>query len=92
MSPVHLDSLGPLDELTPRQHDVGVDVVGRSGDPGGGLHAIGTPGDEGVPHPIAPVDDFIKGQPNVKRLGTSEVEISHLPATTEIWVLDPAKL
>ena len=45
-----------------------------------------------VDFPIAPVDDFIKGQPNVKRLGTSEVEISHLPATTEIWVLDPAKL
>jgi len=38
--------------------------------------------------PIAPLDDFLKGKENVKRVG-QEVEVSaeSLPATTEIWVM-----
>ncbi len=40
--------------------------------------------------PIAPVDDFIKGKPNVKKLGKSEIEITELPSSPEIWVLEPA--
>lgn len=43
--------------------------------------------------PIAPVDDFISGRPNVKRVGASEVEITKeaLPAETEVWVLEPSR-
>jgi L-ascorbate metabolism protein UlaG (beta-lactamase superfamily) len=42
--------------------------------------------------PIAPIDGFLQGKKNVKRLGTNEVEISveNLPKETEIWVLEPA--
>lgn len=38
--------------------------------------------------PIAPVDGFLKGKPNVKKLG-QEVDVSKetLPSTTEVWVL-----
>jgi len=41
---------------------------------------------------IAGVDDFLKGQKNVKRIGRSEVEIvsAQLPKETETWVLEPA--
>lgn len=42
--------------------------------------------------PISPVDEFTKGKGNVKKLGTSEVEVraETLPAKQEIWVLNPA--
>jgi L-ascorbate metabolism protein UlaG (beta-lactamase superfamily) len=42
--------------------------------------------------PIAAVEQFIAGQANVKRIGTSEVEITTatLPAHPEIWVLEHA--
>ncbi|MDO8683934.1 MAG: MBL fold metallo-hydrolase, partial [Armatimonadota bacterium] len=45
-----------------------------------------------VGFPIAPVDEFIKDKPNVKRLGKSEVEINKntLPSEREIIVLEPA--
>ncbi len=43
--------------------------------------------------PIAQVDDFLAGKPNVKKLNTSEVEFkaSGLPTTSEIVVLQPAR-
>lgn len=43
--------------------------------------------------PISPVDDFLAGKPNVKRLNSSEANFkaSELPKTTEIVVLQPAK-
>jgi L-ascorbate metabolism protein UlaG (beta-lactamase superfamily) len=39
-------------------------------------------------YPIAEVDDFLKGKKNVRRLDSSEVELSRatLPDKTEIWV------
>ena len=39
--------------------------------------------------PITPVDDFLAGKTNVKRLDKSEIEITRdiLPASTEIQVL-----
>ena len=42
--------------------------------------------------PIAPVEEFLKGKPNVKRLGVSEATIgkSSLPQATEILVLEHA--
>lgn len=42
--------------------------------------------------PIAPLDDFLKGKTNVKRLGQSEVTIdrTHLPSQMEIIVLNHA--
>jgi L-ascorbate metabolism protein UlaG (beta-lactamase superfamily) len=45
-----------------------------------------------VDFPIAPVDDFLRDKPNVKRPGVSEVEIKKvgLPAEREIIVLEPA--
>ena len=43
--------------------------------------------------PIAKVDDFIKDKKNVKKLNSSEIEISKetLPKSPEIWVLKMAK-
>ncbi len=43
--------------------------------------------------PIAQVDDFLAGKPNVKKLNTNEVEFkaSGLPTTSEIIVLQPAR-
>lgn len=43
-------------------------------------------------YPITKVDDFLKGRKNVRRLETSEVELTakDLPATTETMVLKPA--
>ena len=42
--------------------------------------------------PIAPVEDFLKGKPRVKRLGVSETifDKAHLPQQTEIVVLTHA--
>lgn len=42
--------------------------------------------------PIASVEEFIRGKPNVKRTGASEVEFTKagLPPQTEIVVLEPA--
>lgn len=42
--------------------------------------------------PLAPVDVFLAGQANVRRVGGSEVEITRdaLPAQREVIVLDPA--
>lgn len=42
--------------------------------------------------PISGVEDFLRGKTNVKRTGTSEVEVhkDKLPATTEILVLNHA--
>lgn len=42
--------------------------------------------------PISGVEEFVKGKTNAKKAGTSEVEVNKnkLPATTEVWVLDPA--
>jgi L-ascorbate metabolism protein UlaG (beta-lactamase superfamily) len=42
--------------------------------------------------PVAPVDDFLKNKANVKRLNSTEVELSKatLPKTQEIWVLNHA--
>ena len=42
--------------------------------------------------PITGVDDFLEGKTNVTRLGVSEVEFhkEHLPASTQIVVLEPA--
>jgi len=42
--------------------------------------------------PIAPVDDFLRGRSNVKRLDSSEVELTkeELPSPTETVVLQPA--
>jgi L-ascorbate metabolism protein UlaG (beta-lactamase superfamily) len=42
--------------------------------------------------PIAPVDDFLKGKPNTRRAGKSEVSFSKatLPQQTEIVVLEHA--
>ncbi len=47
---------------------------------------------EKVGFPIAPVDDFIKGKPALKRSGTSEVTFdkASLPQKTEIVVLEHA--
>jgi L-ascorbate metabolism protein UlaG (beta-lactamase superfamily) len=41
---------------------------------------------------IGPVDDFLRGKPNVKMPGISEIEVTKdtLPAETEIVVLKPA--
>lgn len=41
--------------------------------------------------PVAQVDDFLKGKTNVKRLDSSEVEVTKekLPKVCEIWVLKP---
>lgn len=44
---------------------------------------------EAIGFPIKPVDDFIRGKENVKKLGKCEVEITQLPEKTEIWVLEP---
>ncbi|HIE09402.1 MAG TPA: MBL fold metallo-hydrolase [Armatimonadetes bacterium] len=43
--------------------------------------------------PISPVDEFLSGKPNVRRLGKSEVELTKesLPAETEVWVLEPSR-
>ena len=43
-------------------------------------------------HPLAGVDEFLKGKKNVSRLDASEVEFkqAELPATTQIIVLKPA--
>ena len=42
--------------------------------------------------PIKPIDEFLKGKSNVKRLDSSEIEIKagKLPTATEIVVLKPA--
>ena len=42
--------------------------------------------------PVAGVDDFLQGKPDVTRLNTSETEFrqGELPATTQIMVLKPA--
>lgn len=42
--------------------------------------------------PIAGVEEFLRRRPNVKRLGTSEVEVTpaSLPPAPEIWVLEHA--
>ena len=45
---------------------------------------------EKVDFPIAPLDEFLAGKENVRKTGTSEVEISTLPETREIWVLEHA--
>jgi len=41
---------------------------------------------------IAGVDDFVQGRTNVKRVGSSEVEVSadRLPSRPEIWVMEHA--
>jgi L-ascorbate metabolism protein UlaG (beta-lactamase superfamily) len=43
---------------------------------------------ERVDFPIAPVDGFLEGEGNVKKVGSSEVEITSLPESREIWVLE----
>ncbi|HNT35407.1 MAG TPA: MBL fold metallo-hydrolase [bacterium] len=45
-----------------------------------------------VNFPIAPVEEFLKRRKQVKRVGSSCVEITSdsLPATSETWVLEPA--
>ncbi len=42
--------------------------------------------------PISGVDDFLRGKPNVRKVGVSEVELSkeQLPQATEIVVLEHA--
>ena len=42
---------------------------------------------------IAPVDDFLAGQPGVRRTGASEVEVGRdtLPAEPETWVFEHAR-
>jgi hypothetical protein len=41
---------------------------------------------------IAPVDEFIKGRGNARKLGKSEIDpaTDALPEKTEVWVLDMA--
>lgn len=43
--------------------------------------------------PIAPVEEFLRGKPSVKRLGKSEAELTKetLPSEAEIWVLEPSR-
>jgi L-ascorbate metabolism protein UlaG (beta-lactamase superfamily) len=42
--------------------------------------------------PVAGVDDFLRGQDNVRRIGKPEVELdtASLPAEPEVWVLEHA--
>jgi len=43
--------------------------------------------------PISPVEEFVSGRPNVKRVGRAEVELTKesLPHETEVWVLEPSR-
>jgi L-ascorbate metabolism protein UlaG (beta-lactamase superfamily) len=45
---------------------------------------------ESVDFPIEPVDGFLEGMAKVKRVDASEVEVTRLPETREIWVLEHA--
>jgi hypothetical protein len=40
--------------------------------------------------PIVGVDEFTRGQKHVKRIGSSDVEVTaaSLPRTPEVWVLE----